>query len=220
MSRKKKHPLTPSRIVDDEVLRIEADIPGKAWRKFYFGDHHILRIGWTNFDRVADGLYRSNQPDVRRFRAMAEFGIKSVLNLRGESKTPFYRIIKESCEAFGMTLFTISGLSASRAPKRESLLQVFDVFDTAQKPLLVHCKSGADRTGLVSMMYLIDQEGLSVAEARPHLSFRYAHIRRSKAGILDLLIDNFEKVEGQKSLRDWIAEDYDSEALTRQFKSK
>ncbi|TMV55174.1 protein tyrosine phosphatase, partial [Thioclava sp. BHET1] len=46
-------------------------------------DHAFLRVLWTNFYKVADGVYRSNQPSPARLRRYADFGIKTVLNLRG-----------------------------------------------------------------------------------------------------------------------------------------
>jgi len=46
----------------------------------------------------------------------------------------------------------------------------------AQKPILIHCREGADRTGLASALYLaaIKKAGEAVAEGQ--LSIRYGHI--------------------------------------------
>lgn len=185
----------------------------KAMRWFYWADHHILRVWWHNFEKVAPGIYRSNQPDVKRFAQYKAMGIKSVLNLRGHSLTPFYALTKEACAAQGLTLYTVDRLSAHRAPDRDALLQIFEIFDTAERSLLIHCKSGADRTGLISTFYLIDKCGESVAKARRHLSFKYLHIRWSTSGVLDMMLDDFAQVEGQKTLRDWIAHDYSATDL-------
>lgn len=185
----------------------------KAMRWFYWVDHHILRIFWHNFDEVAPGIYRSNQPDAKRFARYKAMGITSVLNLRGESLTPFYAFTQEACAASGLTLYTVNKLSAHRAPDRDALLQIFKIFDTAERGLLIHCKSGADRTGLISAFYLIDQCSESVAEARRHLSFKYLHVRWSTSGVLDMLLDDFALVEGQKTLREWISNDYSAEDL-------
>ena len=189
----------------------------KLRRKFLWRDHQVLRFWWTNYHQVAEGVYRSNQPCERRYAAFAAMGGRTVLNLRGESKAPFYHFTREACTSLGLNLINISGLSATKAPNKASLLEVLNVFDTAPKPLLIHCKSGADRTGLLSVFYLIDQCGESVAEAAQHLSFKYLHIKRSKSGILDLLLAQYAAQEGQKPLRQWLVEDYEPEQLTRDF---
>lgn len=197
-----------------------ADGRARAMRWFYWQDHHILRVKWHNFATVAPDIFRSNQPDVKRLLAYKKLGIRSVLNLRGVSEKPFYALTQEACDAAGMTLYTVSKLSAHRAPDKGALAQIFEIFDKAERGILIHCRSGADRTGLISAFYLIDQCDMPLAEARAQLSFRYLHIRWSASGILDMILDDFARVEGQKSLRDWIADDYDAADLTARFKAR
>lgn len=203
-----------------DVTRVEADIEADVWKRFYWRDYHILRTHWTNFDQVAPGVFRSNQPDVRRFHAYAQAGLKSVINLRGEADAPFFEITRKSCDAFGLTLHSLPKLSATRAPSPEAALQVLEQFETAEKPMLIHCKSGADRTGLFCLFYLVDQCGKTVAEARSQLSFRYKHVKRSRSGVLDLMVEKFSEREGEMTLREWITTQYDPEALALEFKSR
>ena len=185
----------------------------RAMRWFYWVDHHILRVWWHNFAQVAPGVYRANQPDAKRFAQYKAMGVNSVVNLRGESLTPFHALIVEGCAAADLTLYTVNGLSARRAPERAALLKIFEIFDQAERDLLIHCKSGADRTGLISTFYLIDQCGESVASARRHLSFKYLHIRWSQSGVLDMLLDDYARVEDEMTLREWVANTYSTADL-------
>ncbi|MEO0903503.1 MAG: dual specificity protein phosphatase family protein [Pseudomonadota bacterium] len=184
-------------------------------------DHGILRTYWHNFAKVSEGVYRANQPDDKRFEAYAAMGIKTVLNLRGVHKQPHYLFEVESCERLGLNLVTVH-LSARNAPKVEKLKQMLDAFDTMERPFLMHCKSGADRTGLAAALYLMVKEGRSVAEVRNQLSFRYLHIRRSSTGILDHFLDVYEARNAQSpvNVRDWIENEYDPDALTTSFAAK
>ncbi len=184
-------------------------------------DHGIFRTFWHNFEKVAPGVYRSNQPDPKRFKAYAAMGIKTVLNLRGEALQPHYLFTEESCAAYGMTLVPVK-LSARRAPKRERLLMVLDAFDTMERPFLMHCKSGADRTGLVAAIYLLIHEGASIDEARKQLSFRYLHIRKSTTGILDHFLDVYAERHAQSPIPidEWIRTEYDADALARSYDAK
>lgn len=60
-------------------------------------------------------------------------------------------------------------------------------------PFLMHCKSGSDRAGLASALYLLDQ-GRPVAEARKMMSLRYLHLANSDAGILDVMLEDRKSV--------------------------
>ena len=75
-------------------------------------------------------------------------------------------------------------LNARYAPDPKELLALLDLFDSVEKPFLMHCKSGADRAGLASALYLIHSEGKSVAEAQTMLSFKYLHVNDRKTGIM------------------------------------
>ncbi|MEJ8561181.1 dual specificity protein phosphatase family protein [Yoonia sp. GPGPB17] len=193
----------------------------RSYRHVRWLDHGILRTFWHNFEKVSDGVYRSNHPDHKRFEAYAAMGIKTVLNLRGVAKQPHYLFEVESCAQLGLTLVTVH-MSARNAPKTDRLIQVIEAFDTMERPFLLHCKSGADRTGLVAALYLITQDGQTVAEARKQLSFRYLHIRRSATGILDHFLDVYEarNAESPIGIKDWIRTEYDPEALTASFAAK
>lgn len=184
-------------------------------------DHGILRTFWHNFERVSEGVYRSNHPDHKRFAKYADMGIKTVLNLRGVAQRPHYLFEHESCARLGLTLVTVH-MSARNAPDRDRLLEVLDAFDTMERPFLMHCKSGADRTGLVATLYLMVHEGQSLAQARKQLSFRYLHIRKTSTGILDHFFDVYAARNAQDPIAivDWIKTEYDRDALTTGFAQK
>lgn len=180
-------------------------------------DHAILRTFWTNFGQVAEGVYRSNHPGHARLERYKAMGIKAVLNLRGKGVRAPYLFEEESCAALGLELVSIA-LQARAPAKRENLLSLFAAFDSIPRPFVMHCKSGADRAGLASALYLLDQ-GAPVAEAKKELSLRYLHLKLSKTGVQDHMLDLFEQrlAEGPISIRDWIATEYDPDVLAASF---
>lgn len=184
-------------------------------------DHGILRTFWHNFAEFAPGAYRSNHPDHARFSAYADLGIKTVLNLRGVVQQPHYLFEVESCDKLGLTLVTTQ-MAARRAPQVKELTDLLDAFATIERPFLMHCKSGADRTGLAAAIYLMVHEGQPLAVARKQLSFRFIHIRRTATGILDHFLDVYAARAAQSpiAIDDWIRTEYDPSALTASFAAK
>lgn len=188
-----------------------------AWWHFQLMDHAFLRGIWTNLDQIAPGVWRANQPSPRRLEIyQRQLGLKSVVNLRGGSQQGFYLFEAEVCKKLGLTLHDVT-FSARRAPKKAALLAVFDLFATLQKPVLIHCKSGADRTGLISALYLLDVEKRPLAEAKRQLSFRYLHLKSTETGIMDHFLTLYEAESNGRSIRDWVIQDYDPARLKASF---
>jgi hypothetical protein len=181
-------------------------------------DHGILRALWHNFHEVAPGVFRSNHPDHVRLERYAARAIRTVLSLRGAQTKAFHRLEVESCAALDLDLHVI-GMGSREAPRREALLDLLDFFDTAPRPFLMHCKSGADRSSLASALYLIHAEGAPVARARAQMSPRFIHFRWTETGVLDEVLDLYEARQGAGpiSLREWIETEYDAEAVTQSF---
>lgn len=180
---------------------------------FQFVDHAALRHFWHNMEEIAPGVWRSNQPDARRLARYKAMGIRTVLSLRGTPLTAHYLFEKEACETLGLTLVTTE-LHARKPATREAILRLFDLFRQVERPFVMHCKSGADRAGLASALYLLAR-GATVAEARRQLSFRFLHLKSGRTGVLDHILDLYEArlAEGPIGIEDWIATEYDPAAV-------
>ncbi|MGV8986669.1 MAG: fused DSP-PTPase phosphatase/NAD kinase-like protein [Cypionkella sp.] len=188
-----------------------------AWWHFQLMDHAFLRTLWTNLDEIAPGVWRSNQPSPAKLRKyQRQLGLKSVLNLRGATQQGFYLFELETCRELGLHLHDIP-FSARRSPTRESLLQLLDLFPKIEKPFLMHCKSGADRTGLVAALYLMEIDHRPLAEVKRQLSLRYLHLKSTDTGIMDHFLTLFEAEAQGRSLREWIENGYDRDRLTASF---
>lgn len=190
----------------------------RAERYHFWVDHEVLRHPWTNFAEIAPDVFRSNHPTRARFEAYAGRGIKTILTLRGGEDRPHHLLEREACDDFDLT-FRCIPMSARHAPTMDQLAAVFEVLDQIELPFLMHCKSGADRTGLVSAIFLLHYEEASLHQARAQLSFRFIHIRRTQTGVLDFFLETFaaRHLETGIGIRDWILTEYDANALTEAF---
>lgn len=190
-----------------------------AWWHFQLMDHAFLRVWWTNFDKVADGVYRSNQPSPARLERYRDRGIKAVINLRGTQRNSPLLFEDEACRRLGLTLITINGFSARRPPSVQAIEDLVAVFRSAPRPFVMHCKSGSDRAGFAAALYLLTEEGRTVAEAAGQLHWRYIHLKRTETGVLDHLLRVYEH-EGEArgiGFLDWARTGYEPAAISRSF---
>jgi len=130
-----------------------------------------------NLHAVSAGvLYRSAQLSKSETRwAVREYQIKSVLNLRGaHAGQPWYDDEIAAAGELGLAHFDYP-LSSKRFVTSEQIAAILAIVRTAPKPLLIHCKSGADRSGLVAALYRYSETGASAAEADGELSLAYGH---------------------------------------------
>ncbi|MEM1361145.1 MAG: tyrosine-protein phosphatase [Pseudomonadota bacterium] len=184
-------------------------------RHFYLIDHAIVRVFWTNQAEIAPGVLRSNQPSPARIARWARKGIKSVLTLRGAGHSSPLLLEREACARHGITLHNVA-ISARALPDRDTLLELIALMAEIEKPFVIHCKSGSDRTGLAAALYRITVLGHPVDKARSELHWRYLHFRNSDTGVLDAIFDTYERDNTASPIAfiDWLSERYDPEAIS------
>jgi len=196
---------------------------GRFWAHVHFQlmDHAFLRIFWNNFHKVSDGVYRANQPSPSHLKSYKKLGIRSVLSLRGPANQSYALFEEEYCKKLDLNL-AYTPISSSSAPAPELLINIINVMRELPKPFVLHCKSGADRAGLVSALYLIAEKKRSVNEAKRQLSFKYLHLDFTKTGILDYIFGVFsERLEiGNINFLDWLKKEYNAEILNSSYKSR
>lgn len=131
-----------------------------------------------NFAVVSDHqVYRSRQltrPELTK--VIEQHRIKSILNLRGENHgASWYRDEAAVAEAQQVQLADYQ-LSANRELASMEVAELLALMRTLPKPMLIHCRSGADRTGLAAALYLFEVEGRSPQVAGGQLSWLYGHM--------------------------------------------
>jgi len=192
-----------------------APVDDETWRKarIYnaWFDHAILRTVWTNQAEIAPGVWRSNHPTKARLKRLKALGLRTVISLRGGGDAAHNATERLWCEELGLTLRSV-GMSDKVAPPRETLLHLIDTFREVETPLLIHCKAGADRAGLASAVYLLTMTDAPLPEARAMLSWRFLHLRSSKAGVLDAVLDAYA-ADSATPFAEWVASAYDPTTL-------
>src|ERR1700680_1681419 len=124
-----------------------------------------------NFQKVDDYVYRGGQPTDSGFRDLAKLGIKTVVDLRdiGEhSQAGEQKVVTD----LGMHYISIP-MHGMSTPKDDQVAAGEALFnDAANGPVFVHCKRGADRTGMVVAVYRVSHDSWdnkkALAEAKSY----------------------------------------------------
>jgi protein tyrosine/serine phosphatase len=190
-----------------------------AWIDALFVDHAVVRLVRHNFQEVEPGvLYRAAHPTPGQLAAaVRRYGVGTLINLRGQARNGADALSRDMAARLGLEFHDMA-LESRGAPHRERILRLARIYETMRRPGLIHCKSGVDRAGLAAGLFVMINGG-TTREALRHLSLRHGHIALSKTGVLDAFFHLYRReAEGRKPFLDWVAEDYDEEALRRDFK--
>ncbi len=146
-----------------------------------------------NFHPVAPGqAYRSAQLDRDELEGYVRaFGIRSVINLRGKGTgKPWYEDEVATCHRLGVGHFDL-GLSSSRAPSPGEVEHLLALFNRAPRPVLIHCRAGADRSGLAAALWQAVVDGLPASVAGRQLSLRFGHLPLGPTRALDAFFESW-----------------------------
>jgi protein tyrosine/serine phosphatase len=178
------------------VLLVSVLSVGVGWSGLYLAG---LQLSGNFHTVVAGELYRSAQPTAAMIAAYREnYGIRTIINLRGENVgSDWYDAEVAEAKKLGISHVDFR-MSARRLMTPEQFDQIVDVLQKAEKPILIHCKSGSDRSGLVSALYVAAISKLGEEAAESQISFRYGHIPLSISApyAMDRSFEAFEPVLG------------------------
>ena len=194
----------------------------KAGWDYFWADHAFLRLAFSNAHWLGPDLVRTNQPSPRQLAGWKKRGIKTVINLRGARDESYYALEKAACERLGLTLID-APLDSRDVPTPDRVHRAVELFQTIEYPVLIHCKSGADRAGLMAVFYRHFHLGEPISVAMTQLSKKYLHSREGLTGVLDYTLEKYvAKIEPLGiSFIDWVdSPDYDPKAIRAEFKAR
>lgn len=185
----------------------------------------LAGIGWEllnvfaglNLHVVVPGkIYRGAQPNAADLTMLAKrYGIRTIVNLRGTCHPQeWYLSEAKAAQDLGLSLEDVT-CSAGRWPSHAEIRQLVAILDRADYPLFLHCRHGADRTGMAAVIALLLSGDTPYAEARRHMSLRYGHAPIGRTTILDRFFDLYEawlnhehRGHDSAAFRHWLLQEY------------
>ena len=163
------------------------------------GGYAAYLCATDNFHSVVAGeVYRSSQPSPQAIADFAKhYGIKTIINLRGGLNTSVWRAEVAQAKSLGIEHIDFP-MSAYRELTPEQAKELIQVMKDAPKPLLIHCLSGSDRTGLASALYLaaISKTNEHVAEGQMSIIYGHIPLPISRAFAMDRTFEKLEPLLG------------------------
>jgi protein tyrosine/serine phosphatase len=222
-ARKNVKKMPPGGVHRHHQVEVDLSTPGKrlrAWANMLLADHGLVRLFLSRHHVVSEGrLYRAMQPLPHQLRAAKRAGIRTIINLRGRRQCGSYFLEENLCRQLGLTLINFPSHSRE-TPTRDFVNNAKAMFDVIDYPALMHCKSGADRAGLMAALYLILKENRPAEEALSHLSLKYGHIKQARTGVLDHFFESYIAANRARPVGflDWVNSAYDLEAVKKSFR--
>src|SRR4051812_43355777 len=156
------------------------------------------------------------QPTPAALKEMVrDHGIRTVVNLRGCcNPLDWYLDECRTTHDLDVAQEDIS-LSAGRLPSVHEMHRLVDVLDHSEYPLLIHCRRGSDRTGLVATLILLLETDIGVDEARAQMGLRYGHIALGRPANLNRFFALYQgwlheraRDHSRAAFRQWIEQEY------------
>ncbi len=148
------------------------------------GEESVAKVyhssGIPNWSSVSENIFRGGQPSPSGFGSLKESGIDVVISFRHEKERAAAE--KAILEHMGMKFINIpiGGYSAPTEAQVEEFLRILK--ESNGKRIFVHCKRGAERTGVMLACYRVScgwtaEEGYQEMKKFRFRSFWYPHLK-------------------------------------------
>jgi len=119
------------------------------------GNLDFSNIRIKNFGQTSEAYYRGAQPESRDYPALAGIGVKTVIDLTRDGRADEQGLVEHA----GMRFYRIP-LTTSERPSEAAIAQFLSLVNNpANQPVFVHCQGGRHRTGVMTALYRMTNDG-------------------------------------------------------------
>lgn len=180
----------------------------------------ILRVTTgPNWHAVYDGsIYRAAHLSSQEIAAVAErFGIQTIINLRNNCTwESWYQDETQAVLQCDLKRVDLN-FSATQYPAPQELQKLYQALETAPRPIYIHCRRGADRTGLASVFAALFEgdTAITVDQAMRQLSLKKGHAGLGRVEVMKEVAEMYrqwlaeiQQPHSRATLRQWIFDIY------------
>lgn len=130
----------------------------------------ITSIHIGNFGRINDNYFRGAQPEAADYGDLAKLGVKTVIDLTSDGRKDEKGLV----ETTGMKFYRIP-MTTSDRPSETTVAHFLKlVTDPVNQPVFVHCQGGRHRTGVMTAVYRMTEDGWTADRAYDEMKqFRF-----------------------------------------------
>lgn len=178
-----------------------------------------------NLGTVIPGeVYRSSQLSSSGLtRVLTDRQIRTVLNLRGPNpEQPWYVDERAATLAAGATQVDVA-MASDLWLTRDQARMLLDLLDRCERPMLIHCQWGAERTGLVAAWVELLRPGGSLEAARRQFAPYYLYLPIKDGLVMRAHIEQYAGwlreggfTHTPDRFRQWVRTEYDPGSPSRE----
>jgi len=147
------------------LIAVSLAIPAAAETRTGFmpasADVNRLNVAIDNFGRVNAQYYRGAQPTGRDYADLATLGIRTIIDLTQDGDSRESGLVQSA----GMKFYRIP-MTTHEPPSSDKIAQFLELVDNpANQPVYVHCQGGRHRTGVMTAVYRMVNEGWTADRA-------------------------------------------------------
>ncbi len=142
-----------------------------------------------NFGQINERYYRGAQPDQEGFAQLKSLGVKTVIDLREDNKPEAAGWVR----GLGMQYFNIPLSSRRPATDEQTAYFLKLVNDPNNWPVYVHCAGGRHRTGEMTAIYRITNDGWMADQAYQEMKKYKWYSTGGHGPLKDYVYDYYER---------------------------
>lgn len=123
---------------------VASAFPGPEWQHTEEPAHRLVLTGVPQFGHINDNVWRSGQPTEEGFKRLTALGVKTIVNLRTE-----YEEVRKYCPP--SVRYVHIPIADANPPTDAQVNEVLAIVtDKRNWPVLLHCKQGEGRVGVMT----------------------------------------------------------------------
>lgn len=154
----------------------------------------------TNFHYVDETLMRGAKPTQAQLQELKDNGVKTIISFctnynQQNPKTKVFPDEANWANKLGIDFYWMPFRSAEN-PLKQDIDTFFKVTDEARQNgerVFIHCRHGADRTGVFSAMYRLRNQNIKLSDVIREL-MKYGHDANHNPNIIPFLIDYYAEL--------------------------